>query len=109
MNQKPHEPGAGDADWDPAYNRWTQCVHPCCNRCSDEEGDDPDREAAGADSDEWVKQAEQATATKAREQATVEHHEQQAQKEPQEDQHHGGESPQREAQTAPQKAEHDHE
>jgi hypothetical protein len=34
----------------------------------------------------------------------VEHHEQQAQKEPQEDQHHGGESPQREAQTAPQKA-----
>jgi hypothetical protein len=39
----------------------------------------------------------------------VEHHEPQAQKEPQEDQHHGGESPQHKAQTAPQKAEHDHE
>jgi hypothetical protein len=59
MSQKPREPGAGDADWDPSYNSWTQCVHPCRSRCSGEEGDDPDHEAAGADSDavpdEWVK------------------------------------------------------
>jgi hypothetical protein len=59
MNQEPHEPGAGDADWGPSYNSWTQCVHPCCSRCSGEKGDDPNHEAAGADfdavPDEWVK------------------------------------------------------
>jgi hypothetical protein len=52
---------------------------------------------------------ELATATKSREQAMEEDHEQQIQKEPQENQHHRGESPQPEAQTAPQKSEHDHE
>jgi hypothetical protein len=110
MNQKTHEPGAGDANWDPSYNSWIQCVHPCCSRCSGEQDDDPDHDAAGADSSpEWVKSAELATATKSRVQATKEDHEQQAQKEPQENQHHGGESPQPKARTTPQKSKQDHE
>jgi hypothetical protein len=83
MNQKAHEPGTANTNWDPSYNRWTQCDHPCCSRCSGEEDDDPDHEAAGANSDadlvpdpeEWVKLAELATATESREQATEEDHE----------------------------------
>jgi hypothetical protein len=82
MNQKAHEPGAADANWDPSYNSWTKCDHPCCSRCSGEEDDDPDHDATGADSgpdpEEWVRSAELATATETREEATEEDHEQQA-------------------------------
>jgi hypothetical protein len=81
MNQKTHEPGADDANWDPSYNSWMQCVHPYCSRCSGEQDDD----AAGADSDadsspdpeEWVKSAELAIASESRVLATEEDHERQ--------------------------------
>jgi hypothetical protein len=86
MNQKTHEPGAGEANWDPSYNSWTQCVYPYSSRCSGEQDDGPDHDAAGADSDadsspdpeEWVKSARLATTTEVRVQATEEDHEQQA-------------------------------
>jgi hypothetical protein len=82
MNQKAHEPGAGDTNWDPSYNSWMQCVHPCCSRCRGEQANDPDHDAAGADSspdpEEWVKLVELATATASRVQAIEEDDEQQA-------------------------------
>jgi hypothetical protein len=92
MNQKTHEPGAGDRNWDPSYNSWTHCVHPYCSRCSGKQDNGLDHHAAGADSnadsspdpEEWVKSAELVTTTESRVQATEEDHEQQAQKEPQE-------------------------